>query len=210
MRTVLANEQPMNYDAWRHYLRGNFFVWIRQPRVALQAYRDALAADPSMVKAARVAGFLLAEQHDYRGAEAMLRRAVELDPEDAGTWFNLGYACEHAGQRREAIAAFEKAVAFNPKLDRAWYGLGFAHAQLGEHEAAAKALEEAAIQQPMNGQAWYALGMAHHHCHRPERVKEVVEHIVRYDAKMARQLIRETERADLAHLVAHLQELPGA
>lgn len=199
----------MNYDAWRHYLRGNFFVWIRRPRIALEAYRDALAAAPGMAKAARVAGFLLAEQQDFHAAEAMLRRAVELEPEDPGTWFNLGYVREHGGQRREAIEAFRQAVTLNPKLDRAWYGLGFAHAQLGEHEEAAKALEEAALLQPMNGQAWYALGMAHHHCHRPDRVQEVVEHIVRYDAKMAKQLIRETERADLAHLVAHLQELHG-
>lgn len=199
----------MNYDAWRHYLRGNFFVWIRRPKAALAAYREALAADPGMAKAARVVGFLLAEQHDYRGAEAMLARAVELEPEDAGTWFNLGYVREHGGQRQTSIEAFRKAVEINPKLDRAWYGLGFAHAQLGEHAEAAKALEEAALLQPMNGQAWYALGMAHHHCHRPERVQEVVEHIVRYDAKMAKKLIQETERADLAHLVAHLEELRG-
>jgi tetratricopeptide (TPR) repeat protein len=207
MRGVPAPEKPVNYDAWRHYLRGNFFVWLRRPKPALAAYRLALAAAPDEARIARVAGFLLAEQKDYAGAEALLRRAVEVDPEDAGTWFNLGYACEHGGRRREAITAFQRAVALNPGLDRAWYGLGFAHAQLGEHTEAANALEEAARLQPMNGQSWYALGMAQHHCHRPERVQEVVEHIVRYDARMAKRLIQDTERADLAPLIAHLDAL---
>jgi len=199
----------MNYDAWRHYLRGHLFNLIGRRQPAIAAFREALAANPEMLNAARVAGFLLAEAHDYRAAEAMLEHALARAPEEASTWFNLGYIREQAGRREAAITAFRRAVELNPKLDQAWYGLGFAHAQLGDHEAAATALEEAALLQPMNGHAWYALGMAHHHCHRPDRVKEVVEHIVRYDAKMARQLIQEAERADLKHLVAHLEELHG-
>ncbi len=197
----------MNYDAWRYYLRGGLYRWIGRDAAAVDAYRRALAADHRMVKAARMIGYLLAEQHDYAGAEEALARAADLAPRDAGTWFNLGYVREHGGRRREAIEAFRRAAELNPQLDRAWYGLGLAHAGLGEHEEAARALEEAAALQPMNGHAWYALGMAHHHCHRPERVQEVVEHIVRFDPRMARQLILEAGRSDLAHLVAHLEEL---
>jgi len=36
-------------------------------------------------------------------------------------------------------------------------------------------------------------------------VKEVALHMVRFDPAMTRQLIKEAERADLAHLVQDLQ-----
>jgi predicted TPR repeat methyltransferase len=85
--------------------------------------------------------------------------------------------------------------------------MGMIHAHQGNHPAAAEALRQAADLQPMNGAAWYALGMAWHHCHEPDRLKAVIEHCAEVDPQAARRLIQETERADLAHLVAHLQEL---
>ncbi len=197
----------MNFDAQRHALRGGLMLMFRREEAAIAAYRDALAVQPDMLKALRTLGFLLAEKKDYGGAEAMLARAAELAPDDAGTWFNLGYVRDKATRRRPAIEAFQRAIALNAKLDRAWYGMGLAHAALGEHEEAAKALEEAATLQGMNGHAWYALGMAHHHCHRPDKVKDIAEHMARFDPQMAKKLIQETERADLMHLVAHLESL---
>lgn len=197
----------MNYDAWRHYSRGHLMQAFKLDEAAIEAYRAAFAADPAMVKAARSLGFLLAGRRRFAEAERYLERATALAPEEAYTWFNLGFVRDAEGHRVEAVAAFKEAVRLRPTLDQAWYGLGQAQAALGEHEAAAEALAEAARLQPMNGHAWYALGMAHHHCHRPERVKAVVEHIVCFDPRMARQLIREAERADLVHLVAHLEDL---
>jgi tetratricopeptide (TPR) repeat protein len=96
-------------------------------------------------------------------------------------------------------------VRLNPKLDRAWYGMGLAYAALGQHADAAQALQQAATLQPMNPHAWYNLGMAYHQLHQPDKVKEVVKHLHRFDPKMTRQLIRDAERTDLAHLVKDLR-----
>jgi Flp pilus assembly protein TadD len=82
--------------------------------------------------------------------------------------------------------------------------MGLAHAALGQHEDAAKALNEAAKLQPMNPHAWYQLGMSSHALHKPEKVDEVVMHMLRFDPKMTRRLILDTGRTDLAHLVKHL------
>jgi len=98
-------------------------------------------------------------------------------------------------------------VRLEPKFDRAWYGLGLAQAALGRHAEAAQALERTAQFQPMNPHAWYQLGMAWHRLHDPDKVKGVVEHLHRFDRHMARRLIRDTERADLAHMVADLKSL---
>lgn len=199
--------RAMNFDALRHYLRGHLFAFFRRRDAAVDAYREALAADPGMVRAARVLGYLLAQRRDFTGAEMALTHALRAADGDAATWFNLAYVQAEAGRSREAIESFRRALALNPKLDRAWYGLGYAQAALGEHAEAAKAFEEAAVLQGMNGHAWYALGMAHHHCLRPDKVAEVAEHLARFDPQMASRLIRDAQRPDLAHLVAHLERL---
>ena len=56
----------------------------------------------------------------------------------------------------------------------------------------------------MNPHAWYQLGMAYHTLHKPEKVNEVVMHLLRFDPKMTRRLILDAERTDLAHLVKDL------
>jgi hypothetical protein len=58
--------------------------------------------------------------------------------------------------------------------------------------------------QPMNPHAWYHLGMAYHTLHNPEKVKEVVMHILRFDPRMTRKLIVDSKRSDLAQVVKDL------
>lgn len=196
----------MNFDAWRHGLRARLFMRLRRWDAAIAAYRDALAAAPDDLRATAGLGYLLGMQGRHSEAEPYLRRATALAPQRADLWFNLGFALDKAGRRREAVAALTEATRLDPRLDRAWYGLGLAHAGLGEHREAVRCLEEATRLQPMNGHAWYALGMAWHHCREPDQVKAVAEHLAGFDPQMARQLIVETGRADLAHLVAHIKD----
>lgn len=196
----------MNFDAWRHGLRARLFTRLRRWDAAIAAYRAALEAAPDDLKATAGLGYLLGVQGRYGEAEPFLRRATELAPQRADLWFNLGFALDKVGRRRDAVAALEAAVRLDAKLDRAWYGLGLAYGALGEHREAVRCLEEATRLQPMNGHAWYALGMAWHHCREPDRVKTVAEHLAGFDPQMARRLIRETGRADLAPLVAHLED----
>lgn len=194
----------MNYDQWRHTLRGILLEWLRQPERAIAAYQDSYRANPRHVASARGVAWLHARGQRWDEAADWFQRALEIEPEHADTWFNLGYALEQTGDRERAIEAHRRATELNPQHDRAWYGLGMAHAHLGDHAAAAQALAEAARLQPMNGAAWYALGMAQHHCHQPDQVKATIEHTALLDPQAAKRLIQDTERADLAHLVAHL------
>ncbi len=89
------------------------------------------------------------------------RRAVKLDPSDAGTWGDLAKAAEAAGRTREAKAAYEQAKqkaqasadAFNKF--RSYLGLGdIAYAQgnlpdaLGKYQSGAEIADAAASSQP--------------------------------------------------------------
>ncbi len=195
----------MRFEYWRHYLRARAFDLLRKPDAALAEYRALAALDPHNARALSAIGYRHAMRSEWREAVRSFSCALAAMPDDAIVYFNLGYAHEQLGEYGAAVDAFRKAVALHPKLDRAWYGCGMCSARLGRHGDAVEALTQAATLQPMNGTAWYALGMAHHANHSPDKVTEVVKHLFRFDPVMTRQLIRDSGRADLAHLVSDLR-----
>lgn len=195
----------MNLDAWRHYLRGRALLVLRRPEDALAAFREALAADPRLARAAHGLAFLLAERGQYPEAEATLRQVVVRAPGSTTAWFNLGYVCDRQHKTGEAIAAFSEAVRLDPKLGRAWYGLGHCRAEARDDAAAVPAFERVIQIDPMNWHAWIALGMCFHRLDQADKVRDVAMHLNRYQRRLARQLIRDTGRADLEHLVADLR-----
>jgi tetratricopeptide (TPR) repeat protein len=70
-------------------------------------------------------------KHDYEGAIALFRTAIELDPESAGAHYNLGCALEGQGKRDEAIINFRKAVKLDPKAANFRRGLAATLARKG-------------------------------------------------------------------------------
>ena len=194
----------MNLELWRHYLAARVLEVLGRKEQAVVQYRAALAFNPHFARALNSIGFILASQSHFAAAAEHFERALADALPDGYAHFNLGFVREKLGSHRAAIEAFREAVRLRPTLDRAWYGMGMAHAALGEHKEAAQALREAATLQPMNAHAWYALGMAYHHSREPDQVKQVVEHLFRFDPLMTRRLIHDAARSDLAHLVKDL------
>ena len=191
-------------EHWRHYLLGRALEALGRREGAIAAYADAANAKPEFDRPLNRIAYLLAGMERYGESEKYFRAVLKLDPGNAVAHFNLGFVLEHLGRHQHAIESFREATRLGPKIDRAWYGMGLCHARLGQHAEAAKALEEAARLQPMNPHAWYALGMAYHASHNPKRVKEIILHLVRFDPRMARRLIIESESTDLAYLVKDL------
>lgn len=194
----------MNFDQWRHYIRARLFQAFDKNQQAATEYRQALRHNPQFVRAASSLGYLYARQDQFDEALRWFVEAVRIKSDDALSHFNLGFLLDKTGRREEAITAFREAVRLKPKLDQAWFGMGLSLAAQGRHEEAVAAFQEASLLQPMNAHAWYCLGMAHHHAHDPDKVKEVIEHLFRFDPVMTRQLIRDAERGDLAHMVKDL------
>lgn len=195
----------MNYEHWRHYARGWVFHFIGKTDLAYEAYNIAFRLDPQDVRSALHLAAISAQRHDYPLAEQWFLKVLHITPDDADSHYNLGFVREQMKAPRLAIESFKEAVRLKPILDRAWYGMGLAHASLGEHAAAAVALSEAARLQPMNGHAWYQLGMAYHHNGEANKVGQVVNKLLEFDPKITRQLIKDSGRNDLAHL---LPEMP--
>lgn len=191
-------------EHWRYYLHGRLLELCGRKAQAVVAYNAATQAKRDFLRPLNRIAYLLASQERYAEAEPYFQAVLRADPGNAVAHFNLGYTFEKRTQYDKAARAFREATRLRPGLDRAWYGLGLAHASLGQHQEAAVALEEAARLQPMSPHAWYQLGMALHVTGNTERFMQVVMHLLRFDPKMTRQLIVDSGRSDLAHLVRGL------
>ena len=194
----------MNFDKWRHYVRGRLLEMFGRPEDAIREFRLSLGFDPDFRKAANALAYRCALTRRHADAIESFERVVRLDARDATAHYNLGFVYAEAGEPRKAIERFRSAVELKPGLDRGWYGMGLAHASLGEHRDAMEAFERAARLQPMSAPVWYQLGMASHHSHDTERLRQVIHYVNRFDPRMARRLILETGTADLAYLVKDL------
>jgi Tfp pilus assembly protein PilF/DNA-binding transcriptional MerR regulator len=97
---------------------------LESPVEALQAYLQAIAADPNLGDAHLNLGRLYHEAGELGKAEASYRDAVRCTPDDATCHFNLAVLYEDRGRPEEAILAYERAIACDPNAADCHYNLG--------------------------------------------------------------------------------------
>jgi arylsulfatase A-like enzyme/tetratricopeptide (TPR) repeat protein len=126
---------------------------------AVDAGRQALAADPSSVDSAAQLGRFLNDLGRPGDTVALLSSYVE-DPEpDIDILMTYGAALARTGQREQAIAALERAGQIDPTSALAALNLGTAHLLFGDAAAAHVAFETALEHEPDLARAWNALGL---------------------------------------------------
>jgi tetratricopeptide (TPR) repeat protein len=129
---------------------------------AERGYRATLDGNPKHVDALHLLGVLRHQQGQHAEAAALVRRAVNLRPEDAALQLNLGNALKALGQIDDAIEQFRNALTLAPSFPMAHYNLGNAYASLGRHEDAADAFEKSLRLQPDDASSHNNLGNALH------------------------------------------------
>jgi tetratricopeptide (TPR) repeat protein len=93
-------------------------------------------------------------------AGAVLARALEIAPDDAGLHEQVGLAHADAGRFDAAARAYEHSLALDPRRPLTLVNLGVARGQLGDAAGAAAAWERALAVDPGEPLAWYNLGNA--------------------------------------------------
>lgn len=128
------------------YQLGRYYQGQQRYEQALNAYRRAIAADPSFVEAHNGLGVVFAMQGRYDDAITAFRTAISNDTTNAVHLYNnLGRALYLQGSYVDAIYALEVAAALDPNNARARENLAQAYAQAkatGKLPAELAALQE--------------------------------------------------------------------
>ncbi len=90
---------------------------------ALQAYAQAIAADPALVDAHINLGRLLHEAGRFAKAEQVYREAMKACGSDPLLLYNLGVLLEDMNRKPEAVQAYEAAVRGDPGMADGHYNL---------------------------------------------------------------------------------------
>ena len=81
---------------------------------AIEAYEEALIADPLLAAAHINLGTIYFHMRHYASAEGEYRRATEIDGEYALAFFNLGNVLDEVGRWDEAISNYARAILIAP------------------------------------------------------------------------------------------------
>ena len=144
----------------------------------------ALELDPSLSEAHAALGMLeLFFDWNWTGAEQALRRAIQLNPNDAQAYHHLANCMRVMGRLDEAIAARSRAIELDPLNARTTVILGNDYLAAGEMDRALAAYRRALQLDPVNA---LALGTGPFHSSGPALVyqaqgrdREAVEEYLR-------------------------------
>ena len=100
-----------------------------------------------------------AERHEE--AAAAYQKAIELKPDEATYYNNMGNSLAKVGKIPEAMAAYEKSATLDPaNAANAWRNAGIVLYNANRMKDAIEPLHKALQLDPKSAQAWYLLGAA--------------------------------------------------
>jgi predicted TPR repeat methyltransferase len=127
---------------------GIIFQEDGQLEAAIDAYRRAIAIDPSHANAHSNLGVLLRATGKPSEAEAAYRTAIQLNPDHIDAYTNLGILLNGLKRAEEAAACFSKVITLRPKHREARKLLALAHCTLGEIDEAVNIFEKWLEEEP--------------------------------------------------------------
>lgn len=167
------------------------------------ARAPARAATQDSAYAEFLEGVRLSDAGDAAAAEARYRRAVELDPNLAAAWTNLGNLLERRGSRGAAREAYERALELDPDQPEARYNLANLLGDVGELELAIAEHRRVVAMCPEFADAHFNLGLLLGRAGQPAEARWHLERYLEFDpgsewAERARRLIAEVAPASSA------------
>ncbi|HKW25646.1 MAG TPA: sulfatase-like hydrolase/transferase [Terriglobales bacterium] len=114
-----------------------------RPQKATAALQAVLKSHPGMFLAQFAAGVAAIQQRQYAVAVPFLRKAIELQPQAAWAYYEMGEALAHTGDWKGAATHLEIAVARLPEMAEAHSMLAEAYQHLGRTAEAKKEQQRA-------------------------------------------------------------------
>lgn len=153
---------------------------LKDTEKAIAAYREALKIRPDDIKSNYSLAQLLSSSGQYEEAEAVFKKLISINPQDAVTYYNqIIQMYDRAGQYEKAIEAARKIIELNPKNEVAIYNLAIMYFKLNRYEEAVKALQDCLNLKNDYIYAWYNLGLVYN---KMNKHQEAVEAFKKYNA----------------------------
>ncbi|MGI9037158.1 MAG: tetratricopeptide repeat protein [Pyrinomonadaceae bacterium] len=138
-------------DSRAIYGLGNLFTDQQRGEEAERAYRQAIALEPDSPEAHIALSFVLTQPvgganlgDRYAEAEKMARRAIQLDPNNAVAYDQLGAALELSGKvGNETQSAYRQAIKIDPNFALAYAHLGRLLRRIGKTDESDAAYRDA-------------------------------------------------------------------
>ncbi len=144
-----------------HLNRGLVFMARGQFPQAEEAYRIALQQDETFYPALVNLADLYRLQNRDQDGEAILEKAVTLEPENADVLRALGLLWIRIGKKDEALGMFEQAAKFGPENSRNGYVYAVALSSAGNRQQALQVLEATYRRHPNDPQLVFMLATLH-------------------------------------------------
>jgi tetratricopeptide (TPR) repeat protein len=174
---------------------GDLFLEKHNNQDALKSYQAALKTEPDYVPALLGAARAVADENPPAAMKSV-RRALELNSSDTGSYLFLAELALDEDKKTEARAAIGRALAVNPNSVEA-HALAAAVSFVEGKDAEYKAAIDAALKiNPLNGEAYRVVGSVTARYYRFDEAAEQVRRGIAIDRENARA------QADLgAHLM---------
>jgi adenylate cyclase len=146
---------------------------------ALEYAAKAVSLDNTDSKAQLILGEVYVERGEYEDAKIHLKRALELNPNDADAFTFMGVFLQTTGKPREAIDCYLNAMRLNPYYP-AWYiaKLGSAYYATRQYENALIPLKEALNRNPKYKKARMALAATYAQLDRIEEAEREMKELL--------------------------------
>ena len=110
--------------------------------------------------------------HEYEDAIESYQKAIELNPEDAGAYYNMGISYDNIEAYEKAIEAYQKAIELNPEDAGVYYNMGISYDNIEAYEKAIEAYQKAIELNPEDARAYNNMGVSYENL---ERYVEAIE-----------------------------------
>ncbi|MFZ3373684.1 MAG: fused MFS/spermidine synthase [Desulfitobacteriaceae bacterium] len=143
------NSSPTtNADALKLYEQGLKLYYKREFSQALTFFNKALVKDTRCYQALNAKGATYAFQGKYDEGLALIKQALEINPNFVYGHFNLGLANELAGRWDPAISAYQEALRLDKQDVWSYYGIASIYGRMGNPTKVIEYLEQAIALDP--------------------------------------------------------------
>ena len=140
--------------AMTYFNLGLVLFRMKRNREAMAYFKRAAEIEPNDPECLNFLGQICTELGKLGAAEKYLRRSLELNPEYADSYYDLGnLLLKIKDKRKEARKLFERAIELKPDMKSAYYCLGCFYALENKKTKAIEYLEKAFVK-GFNDKAW--------------------------------------------------------